>query len=281
MLEVNAYAKINWSLAVLDTRPDGYHALDMLMQRISLHDVLTFESANRLTLTVDNKVIDNADDNLVMRAAYALNRYAGTNKGASISLHKHIPARAGLGGGSADCAVTLLTLNRMWGLNISRSELEAIGLSLGADVPFCVREQFCRAEGIGEILTPIANAPRVPIALVTPGGGLSTPEVFRKWNAIGCPHAQLDNIALAKALSVADWDLVRRISRNDLEAPAFDLMPEISELIDRFYALGARFARMTGSGSTVFAVFDDLTSASAAANAIPGAIACETMGDLS
>lgn len=269
---VHAQAKINWSLAICGDRPDGYHDLDMLMQRIELSDMLSFESARFLTLEIDGQRLPGGDRNLVIRAANALNETMGKRCGARITLKKNIPARAGLGGGSADCAATLLALNRLWNFNLPLKTLQQIGLKLGADVPFCLEGGLCRAQGVGEILTPLADAPRIPLLMVTPGGGLSTPAVFKAWNAGGHPKTRVENLELARALCAGDLEGAQALSCNDLEAPAVSLMPEIGEWIQRFRSLGARFVRMTGSGSTVFAAFESEEAARAAQVNAPGTI---------
>lgn len=273
---VRAQAKINWSLAICGDRPDGYHNLDMLMQSIELSDLLSFETARWITLEIDGQRLPTGDRNLVIRAANALNETMGKRRGARISLKKNIPARAGLGGGSADCAATLLALNRLWGLNLPLKTLQKIGLQLGADVPFCLQKGLCRAEGVGEILTPMAHAPIFHLVLITPGGGLSTPAVFREWNAGGHPMTTVDTIALANALMDGDLARANALSHNDLQAPAIALMPEIGRWIDHFRNLGADFVRMTGSGSTVFAVFKDEKAAQNAHQQTPHSILSRT-----
>ena len=275
-LTLHAHAKINWSLSICGERPDGYHSLDMLMQSIELCDVLSFESARFLTLTVDGQPLPTGNRNLVIRAASALNEALGQHNGARITLKKSIPTRAGLGGGSADCAATLIALNRLWNLRLPLRTLQQIGLKLGADVPFCLQQGLARAEGVGEILTPIDDAPRIPLVMVTPGGGLSTPAVFKAWSDGGDPMTQIDNLALAEALKVGDFARAQGLSHNDLEAPAVRLMPRIGELMERFRSLGADFVRMTGSGSTVFAAFADEEAARRAAQLTPGAILTRT-----
>ena len=275
-LTLHAHAKINWSLSICGERPDGYHSLDMLMQSIELCDVLSFESARFLTLTVDGQMLPTGNRNLVIRAASALNEALGQHNGARITLKKSIPTRAGLGGGSADCAATLIALNRLWNLRLPLRTLQQIGLKLGADVPFCLQQGLARAEGVGEILTPIDDAPRIPLVMVTPGGGLSTPAVFKAWSDGGDPMTQIDNLALAEALKAGDFTRAQALSHNDLEAPAVRLMPRIGELMERFRSLGADFVRMTGSGSTVFAAFADEEAARRAAQLTPGAIFTRT-----
>ena len=275
-LTLHAHAKINWSLSICGERPDGYHSLDMLMQSIELCDVLSFESARFLTLTVDGQPLPTGNRNLVIRAASALNEALGQHNGARITLKKSIPTRAGLGGGSADCAATLIALNRLWNLRLPLRTLQQIGLKLGADVPFCLQQGLARAEGVGEILTPIDDAPRIPLVMVTPGGGLSTPAVFKAWSDGGDPMTQIDNLALAEALKMGDFARAQALSHNDLEAPAVRLMPRIGELMEHFRSLGADFVRMTGSGSTVFAAFADEDAARRAAEHTPGAILTHT-----
>ena len=279
-LTLHAQAKINWSLSICGEREDGYHDLDMLMQSIALSDELSFENARWITLSVDGQRLPCGDRNLVVRAANALNEALGLHRGARITLKKHIPARAGLGGGSADCAATLLALNRLWDLNLPLRTLMQIGLKLGADVPFCLQRGLARAQGVGEILTPCAGAPDYPLVMVTPGGGLSTPQVFKAWSVGGYPMTPVDTSALAAALLTGDLAAAQRLAHNDLEAPAISLMPEIGELIERFRALDADFVRMTGSGSTVFAAFHDEARARAAAAQVPGAILTHTSGPI-
>ena len=277
-LTVHAYAKINWSLSICGERPNGYHDLDMLMQHIELSDELCFENARWLTLQVNGNRAPSGGSNLVLKAANALNDALGKRMGARITLKKNVPSRAGLGGGSADCAAALLALNQLWNLRLPLRTLMQIGLKLGADVPYCLQKGLCRVEGVGEIITPIAASPVIPLAMVTPGGGLSTPAVFQAWNAGGYPLTQVDNQALAAALNAGDLAAAQALSRNDLEAPAIGLMPEIGEIMERFRSLGASFVRMTGSGSTVFAAFESDEAAMHAARQIPGAIFTRTIG---
>lgn len=272
-----ARAKINWALNITGRRPDGYHELDMLMQSIELSDSLCFETAEALSLTVDGEAPADAAQNLVMRAAQALNRRAGTGRGARIELIKRIPARAGLGGGSADCALTLRALNALWGLDLPMAELMAIGASLGADVPFCLAGGLARVSGIGERVEPVPGAPEIPLVLVTPGGGLSTAGVFRRWDEGGYPPAALDTVRLAGAVVRRDLAAVDALGANALTAPAVAMMPRIEAHMRALRALGAGAVFMTGSGSTVVAAFDDAAAARAAADRVPGAILTRTL----
>ena len=276
--EYPAHAKINWSLNITGRRADGYHLLDMLMQTIDLHDTLEIESAGGLSLTVDGTPA--GEENLVLRAAMALNRRAGTRHGARMALTKRIPARAGLGGGSADCATALRALNGLWGLGLPEAELLEIGLSLGADVPFCLTGGLAVVRGIGEDITTVPGAPIIPLVLVVPGGGLSTGAVFSLWDRGGFPEVKLDNGALAGAVTAGRLDEVQRLCDNALTAPAVSLMPEIGTLIDGMRSLGAGAAFMTGSGSAVVGAFADDDAARRAARALPGALLTRTKSDL-
>ena len=278
-ISLKAHAKINWSLNILALRPDGYHELDMLMQSLELHDELIFEDARWLSLTVGGQALPVGGRNLIIKAANALNEYTGERHGARIQLKKHIPVRAGLGGGSADCAMALVALNQLWKLYLPFDKLLEIGAKLGADVPFCMLGGLAQVGGVGEKLAPIPGAPSIPLAMVTPGGGLSTPAVFQAWDEGGYPIVQKDMRALADALIAGDMPLAQSLSHNSLEAPAVSLMPEIGEISEKFRAMGANFVRMTGSGSTVFAAFDTDEQAKAAAKQIPGAIATRTKGE--
>ncbi len=275
---LQARAKVNLTMDVLRRRPDGYHEVDLLMQSVSLCDTLTVRESDGLSLDIEGD-LPVADDNLVLRAARLLAQEAGIEPRAEVLLVKRIPVAAGLGGGSADCAMTLIALNRLWNLRLPLRTLQQIGLKLGADVPFCLQQGMARAEGVGEILTPLESPPMIPLVMVTPGGGLSTPAVFKAWSAGNYPMSRIDNLALAGALKARDFARAQALSCNDLETPAIALMPEIGALIDRFRSLGAAFVRMTGSGSTVFAAFESEEAARRAADAVPGAILTRTTAD--
>ena len=266
-----AQAKINWSLDVCAGRDDGYHELDMLMQRVDLSDVLTFERARWLTLTVNGRALPVGGRNLVMQAAQALNQYMGKRCGARISLAKNIPIRAGLGGGSADCAAALIALNRLWDLRLPVDKLLEIGRSLGADVPYCIAGGFAHVRGMGEKISALGQAERFPLVIVHVGRGLSTAAVFAQFDRMG-QSLHLDNGALAQAILARDLERIDRLSGNALEAPSIALMPEIGAAMARLRALGARVVRMSGSGSAVFGAFRTAAEALYAADILPGAL---------
>ena len=270
-----AYAKINWALNITGRREDGYHLLDMLMQTIDLHDDLTVEAADGLTLTVNGRKA--GEDDLVLRAARALNARTGESRGAKLTLTKRVPARAGLGGGSADCATALKALNEAWGLGLSHTDLLDIALTLGADVPFCLTGGLARVSGIGEGIEPVAGAPEIPLVLLVPGGGLSTGAVFSLWDSGGFPDVALDTAALAEAVTAGDLAAVDRLCANALTAPAVSLLPGIAGAIEALRRSGASAAFMTGSGSCAVGAFDTPAVARRAAEDLPGAILTHTL----
>jgi 4-diphosphocytidyl-2-C-methyl-D-erythritol kinase len=212
-----------------------------------------------------------------MRAARALREHTGVRRGARILLTKRIPARAGLGGGSADCAAALRALNELWRLNLPEETLRAIGLTLGADVPFCLTGGLCRVRGVGENIEKLPEGPHVFLALSRLSDGLSTADVFRAWDA--SPYfPPLDAPSAAEALRVGDFDRLRALSHNALTAPAASLLPEIPEKIRMLYEMGARFAQMSGSGSTVYGVFGGPEDAAEAARMLgKSSIVTETL----
>lgn len=278
-IEMKAHAKINWALNILGLRPNGYHELDMLMQSIELYDGLALETADEISLSVNGGPREKDEKNLVVRAAMALNAYTGKRCGAVMDLVKHIPARAGLGGGSADCAAALVGLNRLWGLDLPMEALLEIGLKLGADVPFCLTGGLARVSGIGENIEPIHGGPVAALAMVTPGDGLSTGAVFQKWDR-DCEPVQWDLKPLSDALVRGDLEKADALHFNALTGPAAELLPEIQTAMDEFRTMGADAVFMTGSGSTVVAAFRDEDRAKQAAGSMPGAVFTRTMPEL-
>ena len=279
MFTIKAHAKLNWSLDILGTRPNGYHELDMLMQHIELADEMTFENSRWTKLTVDGQLLPVGNRNLVIRAANALNDYMGTRKGARINLKKRIPVRAGLGGGSADCAAALIALNRLWKFRLPVETLCEIGAKLGADVPYCIRGGLCRVSGIGEMIEPMECGPQIPMVLLHPGGGLSTQAVFGKFDAEQYPTLHVDTMAVAKAVQAGDIAAYASTAGNALEAPAIALMPEVETAMQQLRNAGAEAVRMSGSGSAVFGLFSSDEDARKAAESLPGAILTASLSE--
>jgi len=254
-MQLEAFAKINWTLDIIGQRDDGYHLMDMLMQPVSLADEITISPSRDIELSVSGSPSVRADaKNLAYRAAVLLRQTGHVSSGAHIHLSKKIPVGAGLGGGSADAAAVLLGLNRLWQLQLSGNQLEELGLTLGADVPFCVRGGLCRTTGIGEHLESCDCTHHYYILLVQPCRGLSTGEVFSAYHEDPGSERPRTDQALS-ALQCGDLTLLASSLGNVLEAPAVRMRPEINQACTVLLEYGALAARMTGSGSAVFGLF--------------------------
>ena len=254
----DAWAKINLTLHVTGQRPDGYHLLDSLVVRAKVGDRLQVTPAEDLTLSVDGPFAEGVPldaRNLVIRAAELLD--AGTGRGAALRLAKNLPAAAGIGGGSADAAATLRALGSHWGLPLPEDTA-----TLGADVPVCLQDGPQRMTGVGEVLTPVGPLPPCWIVLVNPGKPLATPQVFAE---LQCKlNAPMDAIPdFANFASFATW---LASQRNDLEAPARAILPEINICLEALK--DAALTRMSGSGATCFGLYESAAQARAAADCI-------------
>lgn len=264
-LALAAHAKLNLYLHVTGRRADGYHLLDSLVVFAELADTLVLARDDDLTLAVDGEFARAAgpvDDNLAMRAARRLRQACGASAGARMRLTKRIPVAAGLGGGSADAAAALVGLARLWGDDAGRADLHAIALQLGADVPVCLAGRPAFVAGIGERLSAAPVLPEPGLLLVNPGIQLATRDVFGAFRG-GLSGPGRFSEAPA---TVAELAAVLGERSNDLAAAARSLAPQIGDVVDALQALpGCRLARMSGSGPTCFALFDDVASAVEAA----------------
>jgi 4-diphosphocytidyl-2-C-methyl-D-erythritol kinase len=243
---VQAPAKLNLFLHITGRRDDGYHLLQSVFMLIDWCDTLHFDVRDDGVIEREDLNVPLPADDLVMRAAQSLQRASGTSLGAHIAIEKHIPAQAGMGGGSSDAATTLLALNRLWGLNWPLSKLMPLGLALGADVPFFLGGHNAWVEGIGEKITPI-NVPPARFAVVKPNAGLETAKIFR--------HPELERATETATMTVFAVDPYG-FGRNDLQPVAQALCPEITEALQWLGSHGLS-PRMTGSGSAVFAQLPD------------------------
>jgi len=266
-----ARAKVNLYLHVVGRRPDGYHLLDSLVVFADVGDRLTAVPATELTLAIDGPFADglgDGSDNLVMRAGLALRAaLGGDTPGAALRLTKNLPVAAGLGGGSADAAAALRLLSRLWDRQLPPGRLEALALSLGADLPVCLAGGPRLVGGIGEDVVPPPALPPAWLVLANPRLPVATAAVFRErqgpFSAAGRWREVLpDAAALAAALAERG---------NDLAAPARRLAPVIGEVLDELAALpGCLIARVSGSGATCFGLFADAAAATRAAERLAG-----------
>ncbi|HEY3378949.1 MAG TPA: 4-(cytidine 5'-diphospho)-2-C-methyl-D-erythritol kinase [Armatimonadota bacterium] len=267
---VTAPAKINLTLRILGKRPDGYHALESVMQLLSLADTLKITDAETLTFTCSDPSLAN-DDNLVLRAARLLQERNQIPRGAHIHLEKRIPAQAGLGGGSSDAATTLAALNEFWELRLPTDELDAYAAQLGSDVPFFLHGPSALVRGRGEEVTPVIHQTAAHVVVIKPSAGLSTPQVYANLHA---PTLAPDTLprqerpethAMLHALASGNLDAVARALVNDLEGPALVLLPELFRLRERMLQLGCHAVLLCGSGSALFGLCHDADTARHAA----------------
>lgn len=226
---MKSYSKINWSLRITGKRADGFHDLETVFQTISLHDELTFRPSSSLSLVCDDPAIPTDDTNLVMRAA----KLAGAPP-LAIELKKRIPAGGGLGGGSSNAATTLVALGRAD---------PALALSLGSDVPFFLLGGTAYATGRGEVLTPLPSRDGVPLLLLLPEERVLTKDAFARITSYSPP------------LGIDAYREGYENFTNDFEEPVFAMIPRLRTLKERLSAAGARWASMTGSGSTIVGAF--------------------------
>lgn len=253
LYELSAPAKLNLFLHITGRREDGYHLLQSVFMLIDWCDTLHVELRTDGQLSREDLGPALPPDDLVLRAARALQQFAAPGQGAHIGVVKRIPAEAGMGGGSSDAATCLLALNRLWGLHLSLPRLERIGLSLGADVPFFLRGSSAWVEGVGEQITPVA-LPAARFAVLKPPTGLATAKIFaaedlQRTTAPAILYGFADNDA-AKSPELKQE--IFSFGRNDLQPVAQKLNPQVNQAIEWLGSQGLE-ARMTGSGSAVFA----------------------------
>lgn len=253
---IQAPAKVNTLLRVIGRRENGYHDLQMVMVPLTLADEIELSSAKSgIELTSDGAGDAGMmnEKNLVWRAAKLFIENAKIDKGIRIHLNKKIPIAAGLGGGSSDAAAVLIGLNRLWDLNWPVSKLAEIGVKLGADVPFFCHGGPAFVGGIGDEVTPYKTFPNLSFLLINPGFSVPTPWVYKQWDLLlTVKAADAKNRPLFKALG----DVVVSL-HNDLEKVTIPAYPEVADIKKFLIGTGAAGALMSGSGPTVFGVFED------------------------
>lgn len=273
-------AKINLYLHITGKRQDGYHLLDSLIVFTDICDEVTIEKSDTFSLEISGEfahLVENNEKNIVARAAKTMAEECGKNCNIAIKLVKNIPVGAGLGGGSADCAATILLLNDLWQAGFAMQKLMEIGLKLGADVPVFLGKKAAFISGIGENLQPIEALPELYAILVYPDKPLATKDVFSAvipdQNGIHQPDNFLPNKAdvplLGNKYSKDNILSFLQHKHNDLEDSAISLLPEIKDILEGLSVLeGCELARMSGSGSTCFAIFRDKIQAESHINYI-------------
>ena len=258
-IELKAYGKINLGLDVIRKRPDGYHDLDMIMQMVDVYDdiVITKNKTGKIEVKTDTAVLSNGKDNLAYMAAKMLMDEFDIKEGLTMNLEKFIPVAAGMAGGSSDAAAAFVGVNRLFGLGLSEEELMKRAVKVGADVPYCVMRGTALAEGIGEKLTRLPRVPHCYVLVGKPGVNVSTKTAYEnlKLDDPAVVHPDIDGMVTA----VRNGDLDGMISRmgNVFEPGIISKYPVIQEIKDLMESNGARKAMMSGSGPTVFGIFDD------------------------
>lgn len=261
------FAKINLGLDIVGRREDGYHEVRMIMQSINLKDrmVMTSMDKDMVTMKCNLKDLPADDNNIAVKAIKLMKNEYKITKGVCVELKKAIPVAAGMAGGSADAAAALHGMNKLFDLKLDDRELCRIGLKLGADVPYCIMGGTMLSEGIGEVLTPLKAAPECFVAVVKPAFSVSTKAVYEAYDSIPDDdkvHPDIDAIKEA----IEEGNLIKMCAklRNSLESVTIKQHPFIAEIKRILEENGSIKALMSGSGPTVFGIFDDKATANRA-----------------
>lgn len=256
---VKAYAKINVYLDVLSKREDGYHELEMVMLPLELHDVIEIESLIGLRdsyVTCDHVELQETKYNLINTTVNKLRDLYHFKQNFNIKVHKEIPISAGLGGGSSNAAATLKAFNHYLKLKLNDDEMNAIGKTIGADVPFCLYNKPALVRGIGEEIIPITLKHQYYVLIIKPERGLSTKHVFEKADTIELDHGNVNSVV--DALKKGDDEALANSMFNSLEKASLLMVPEIQDVKDMLKKDGLKMVMMSGSGSAVYALSTDV-----------------------
>lgn len=257
-IKLKALGKINLGLDVLGRRPNGYHDVRMVMQTVYLYDQILLEKTDKEGISLETNLfyLPVNENNLAYRATKMLIDEFAIKEGVHISLEKHIPVAAGMAGGSSNAAAVLYGMNRLFQLGLTDQELMDRGVQLGADVPYCIMRGTVLAEGIGEKLTPLPAMPKCHVLLAKPPISVSTQKVYEKLDAQKVTkHPDIDGILLG--LQTGDLEKITSSMGNVLENVTITEYPQIERIKDVMKEEGALNAMMSGSGPTVFGIYDD------------------------
>lgn len=269
VLNYKAYAKVNLGLDVLRKRDDGYHDVKMIMQTVNLFDRLTIQDKpeSGIEITANLSFIPCNEDNLIYKAAKLLIDEFNIDKGVKIHLDKHIPVAAGMAGGSTDAAATLIGVNKLFNLKLTKEELMVRGVKIGADVPYCIMRGTALSEGIGEVLTRIEGMPQCNILIAKPPISVSTKFVYENLHANELKdHPDIDG--MIEAIKAGNLKLIADKMDNVLETVTVKEYPVIEEIKSFMKDNGALNSIMSGSGPTVFGLFDNREEAERAYNGL-------------
>lgn len=264
-LEIKAPAKINLGLNVVSKRQDGYHNIETIFYPLEgLYDKIFIKRADYFSFSSNDRSLDN-EHNLIVKAKDLLEQVSGTKLNVSIELEKHIPIGAGLGGGSSDAATVLVSLNEMFSLSYNLTQLRGFGLAIGSDVPFFIKPKPSFASGRGEVFEPVGLELNASVLIVNPGIHISTKEAYQNIS----PKLPSFNLRNIDKLNFSDRDQLKCFITNDFEDFAFRTYPVLKDIKESLYGFGAKFSLMTGSGSTIFALFDSKEDARLALRHLP------------
>ncbi len=265
---LKAHAKINLSLDIVGKRDDGYHLLEMVMQSLDLHDeVVITEIAKGITLTCDKSYVPEDQRNIAYKAARLLMDEKKIKTGVAIQITKNIPVAAGLGGGSSDAAAVLKGMNELFNLNMAQNELMALGLQLGADVPYFLVGGTALCKGIGEEVIPLKPFKDQVILLVKPSFGVSTKEAYGLFS-MDKVKRHVDTLELIEAMNNLDYQKISYFQRNLLENVVLRKYPMLKNVKKTLKRYGASTSLMSGSGSTIYGIFENQNAAENAATAL-------------
>ncbi len=263
-MNINAHAKINLGLDVIRRRPDGYHEVRMIMQTLDLHDELSIERCDEegVSITTNRDDLSVNEDNLIHKAAKLLMDEYDLPGGIRVALTKNIPVAAGLAGGSTDAAATLIALNKLYSLDLDTEDLMKLGVRIGADVPYCIMGGTALSEGIGEVLTPLCACPNWRILLAKPPVSVSTAYVYGNLKLDKVTHPDIDT--MIEGIQTGDRKNILQGMGNVLESVTVAKHPVISQIKDIMRRNNAACSLMSGSGPTVFGLFEGDDSINAA-----------------
>jgi 4-diphosphocytidyl-2-C-methyl-D-erythritol kinase len=251
-----SFAKINWTLRILGKRDDGFHELFTVFQTVSLHDTISFTANEGVSLTCDGESVPADERNLIIKAATALQTITATTQGAKIHLKKRIPSPGGLGGGSSNAAVALIGLTRLWKIDMKVTDLHSFAAELGSDVPFFLCGGTAIGTGRGEMIESIRDINEQNLLIVTPEVRVSTRAAFLGLDAPTLTNDESNRILRVCRLEAESLDFRHSVLINDFEASVFAAHPEIRRVKETLLDLGAINAALSGSGASVFAIFD-------------------------
>ena len=263
----NSFAKINIGLDIVNKRPDGFHEIETIFQEISLHDKLTFQHDENINLKCDDPRCPTNETNLVFKAAQALKTINGRQSGATIRINKNIPMGGGLGGGSSNAACAINSLSMLWNIPLSTDDKINIGARLGSDVPFFITGGTAFGKGRGEILESISIFSNYWGVLVTPGVSVSTKWAFSSLNFSLTKSLKKSNFGTFFHRSI-DLEFWQTALKNNLEPVVFGAYPEFLNIKRLLYRHGAFYAQMSGSGSSLFGLYETKDGALKAQQAI-------------